>query len=42
MAIVGPKLPKGKGGQETIAKIDRIIELEAKRQDPKSVSLYTK
>ena len=33
MAIVGPKLPKGKGGQETIAKIDRIIELEAKRQD---------
>ena len=36
MAIVGPKLPKGKGGQETIAKIDRIIELEAKRQDPKA------
>ena len=36
MAIVGPKLPKGKVGQETIAKIDRIIELEAKRQDPKA------
>ena len=36
MAIVGPKLPKGKGGQETIAKLDRIIELEAKRQDPKA------
>ena len=36
MAIVGPKLPKGKGGQETIAKIDRIIELEAKKQDPKA------
>ena len=36
MAIVGPKIPKGKCGQETIAKIDRIIELEAKRQDPKA------
>lgn len=36
MSIVGPKLPKGKGRQETIAKIDRIIELEAKRQDPKA------
>lgn len=33
MAIVRSKLPKGKEGQKTIAKIDRIIELEAKRQD---------
>ena len=33
MAIVRPNLPKGKSGQDTISKIDRIIELEAKRQD---------
>ena len=33
MSIVKPKLPKGKGGHDTIAKIDLIIELEAKRQD---------
>ena len=36
MAIVEPKLPKGKSGQDAIAKIDRIIELEAKRQDPEA------
>ena len=36
MAIVEPNLPKGKSGQDAIAKIDRIIELEAKRQDPEA------
>lgn len=36
MSIVKPNLPKGKRGQGAVEKIDQIIELEAKRQNPEA------